>query len=204
MCRTGGCTHSRPVTGERYDDLVDDTGSEETTATSALPQGSVVPGADIWDDDDDDLTGDDAGSTHVIDLESERRDLDARSADEEWDDDSWLTEAQVVAHVDDDGVHDGSRGVEADDDDTTEAFGTKMQRWGTSSMLGASLSGLGLGLQQVLRPKETTQIEIRVEDDTDDDLDPIEVRLGDVPEDSVAVLRPWLADRSHSDVPPGS
>lgn len=177
--------------------LPDDPAATEdrSTGAGALPVGSVVPGADIWDWDDDEYD--------VVDIEAVRDERLAQSADDEWDDESWLAEAQVVAHVDDDGVHDGSRGVEADDDDTTEAFGTKLQRWGTSSMLGAGLSGLGIGLQKVLNPREPIQIEIQVDDDSDDHLDPVEVVLGDVPEDSVAVLRPWLADRSHSDVPPG-
>ncbi|MBS1847405.1 MAG: hypothetical protein JST73_03920 [Actinobacteria bacterium] len=181
---------------------------------AALPQGSVVPGADIWDwdddrdDDRDRIAGDSdvgAGAAEdVIDIETARQIQDARAAAAEWDDERWLTDAQVVAHVDDDGPHDGSRGVEADDDEGTEAFGTKVQRWGTTTMLGASLSGLGIGLQQVLRPKEAIPIEIEVDDRTDDDLDPIEVRLGKDPDHSVALLRPWLQGRSgRSDAPEG-
>lgn len=151
-----------------------------------LPAGSVVPGADIWDDDDD---GDVIGS-------AERREDDlSEDADTEWDDETWLQDAHVVAHVDDDGEHDGSRGVEGDDDETTEALGTKMQRWGTSSMLGMSLSGIGFGIQKVLEPKASGQIEIRVDDDSNDHLDPVEVKLGEDPEHSIAVLRPWLRER---------
>lgn len=126
-----------------------------------------MPGADIWDDVDD----------------------------EDGHDEAWLQDAHVVAHVDDDGVHDGSRGVEVDDDDTTEAFGTKMHRWGTSSMLGVTLSGIGFGIQKVLDPRKSSQIEIQVDDESDDRLDPVEVTLGDDPAHSVAVLRPWLQDR---------
>ncbi len=166
-------------------------GSRGGTNSGGLPAGSVVPGADIWDDDEDD----------VIDLDERRAHEYAEAADTEWDDESWLHDAQVVAHVDDDGAHDGSRGVEADDDEDTEAFGTKMQRWGTSSMLGVTLSGVGFGIQKVLEPRETTQIEIRVDDDTSDRLDPVEVKLGEDPEHSVAVLRPWLRGR---DVEPGA
>lgn len=169
---------------------MDRTGRE--SRSGALPQGSVVPGADIWDDDDD---------VEPIDF-TERLDQVGRdAADEEWDDQSWLQDAQVVAHVDDDGVHDGSRGVEADDDETTEAFGTKMQRWGTSSMLGVTLSGVGFGIQKVLDPRESAEVEIRVDDDTDDRLDPIEVKLGDDPADAVAFLRPWLQKRDQTDDP---
>lgn len=155
-----------------------------------LPQGSVVPGADIWDDEPDDVSGE------AVDADEVRDAIGRRAAEEDWDDDEgWLADAQVVAHADDVGVHDGSRGVEADDDETNEAFGTKLQRWGTSSVLGASLSGIGIGLGKIFNPQEGTQIEIQVDDDSDDHLDPVEVKLGKDPEHSVAVLRPWLRDR---------
>jgi hypothetical protein len=176
---------------------VTDANPDDPTGTDALPQGSVVPGADIWDDVDDAVDGNEAWDDDlVVDIETRREIARSRMAEAEWDDQTWLTEAQVVAHVDDDGVHDGSRGVEADDDETTEAFGTKIQRWGTTSMLGASLSGLGFGIQKVLNPRETLQIEIQVDDDSDDHLDPVEVKLGENPDESVAVLRPWLRDRN--------
>lgn len=178
---------------------------DDSPSRSALPSGSVVPGADIWDDDDDldmeiDMEIDLDIDLSVADL-SERREHDlADAADAEWEDEAWLQDAHVVAHVDDDGVHDGSRGVEADDDETTEAFGTKMQRWGTSSMLGVTLSGIGFGIDKVLNPRESTQIEIQVDDESDDHLDPVEVKLGEDPEHSIAVLRPWLRDRGgHQD-----
>ncbi len=179
-----------------------DANPDDPAGTDALPQGSVVPGADIWDDVDDAVDGNDAWDDDlVVDIETRREIARSRMAEAEWDDEAWLTEAQVVAHVDDDGVHDGSRGVEADDDETTEAFGTKIQRWGTTSMLGASLSGLGFGIEKVLRPRETLPIEIQVDDDSDDHLDPVEVKLGESPDESVAVLRPWLRDRTGADGP---
>lgn len=170
------------------------TGSDDDTPTRSLPAGSVVPGADIWDDDSDDERG--AGDDdRTVDMTSARETIARRAADHEWNDDTWLADAQVVAHVDDDGAHDGSRGIEADDDETTEAFGTKLQRWGTTSVIGASLSGLGIGLGKIFNPRETTQIEIQVDDDSDDHLDPVEVKLGEDPDHSVALLRPWLRDR---------
>lgn len=177
---------------------------EDTTAPGVLPQGSVVPGADIWDDDDDDIdASSDIDSDDIVDIETRRQVHQSRMAEAEWDDESWLTEAQIVAHVDDDGAHDGSRGVEADDDDHTEAFGTKIQRWGSTSMLGASLSGIGIGLQKILTPREPIQIEIQVDDDSDDHLDPVEVKLGGSPDESVALLRPWLRERTGADHPDG-
>lgn len=163
---------------------------DDSVPHSSLPSGSVVPGADIWDDDDE---------GGVADFGGHREDVLAAAADAEWDDESWLQDAHVVAHVDDDGAHDGSRGVEADDDETTEAFATKVQRWGTSSMLGVTLSGIGFGIQKILDPRKTTEVEIRVDDDTDDRLDPVEVKLGDDPEHSIAVLRPWLVQETGED-----
>ena len=176
-----------------------DADADDRTAPGVLPQGSVVPGADIWDDDDDLIdASNDTETDDVIDIETRRQVHQSRLAEAEWDDEAWLTEAQVVAHVDDDGAHDGSRGVEADDDASQEAFGTKLQRWGSTSMLGASLSGLGIGLDKVLRPREPIQIEIQVDDDSDDHLDPVEVKLGASPDESVALLRPWLRDANGS------
>ncbi len=172
-----------------------------------------MPGADIWDDDPEDAPEPDPSDVRgsdsldgerfvaegdVTDLEDARRRVLARAAEDDWDGDTWLHEAQVVAHADDDGPHDGSRGVEVDEDES-EDFGSKMRRWGTSSMLGASLSGIGFGIQKVLEPKESTQIEIEVADDTEGRLDPVEVTLGDEPDGSVAVLRPWLRNRSGSE-----
>lgn len=177
---------------------MDESETADPSEPEVLPQGSVVPGADIWDDLDDDVadpSGGDGDGGLTLDLETQREIRQSRLAEAEWDDESWLTDAQVVAHVEDDGAHDGSRGVEADDDESTEAFGTKLQRWGSTSMLGASLSGLGIGLQKVLNPRETTQIEIQVDNDSDDRLDPVEVKLGETPDESVAVLRPWLRGR---------
>lgn len=180
-----------------------DADSDDTTAPGVLPQGSVVPGADIWDDDDlveaTDGTDLDGEADDVVDIETRRQVHQSRMAEAKWDDDTWLTEAQIVAHVDDDGAHDGSRGVEADDDDHTEAFGTKIQRWGSTSMLGASLSGIGIGLQKILTPREPIQIEIQVDDDSDDRLDPVEVKLGGSPDESVALLRPWLREGTGAD-----
>lgn len=165
-----------------------------------LPQGSVVPGADIWDDVDDGSAGSvDDWDDLVVDMETRRQIQQSRMAEAEWDDASWLAEAHTVAHVDDGGAHDGSRGVEADDDDHTEAFGTKIQRWGSTSMLGASLSGIGIGLQKILTPREPIQIEIQVDDDSDDRLDPVEVKLGGSPDESVALLRPWLREGTGTD-----
>lgn len=177
-----------------------DAGTDDSAYSSGrpgdLPSGSVVPGADIWDDDDAaESTSSSPGAGDVVDIETQRQIRASLLAEAEWDEADWLADAQVVAHVDDDGPHDGSRGVEADDDETTEALGTKLHRWGTTSVLGASLSGLGIGLEKVLRPKETTQIEIRVDGDSDDRLDPVEVKLGDDPDHSVALLRPWLRNR---------
>lgn len=183
---------------------VSDADTHDPSAPSALPRGSVVPGADIWDDTDDPGADvDDHEFEDVVDLDTRREIARSRQAEADWDDERWLGDAQVVAHVDDDGVHDGSRGVEADDDADVEAFGTKLQRWGTTSMLGASLSGIGIGIDKVLRPRDPIQIEIQVDDDSDDRLDPVEVKLGNSPDESVALLRPWLRRRGSTDGPVG-
>lgn len=139
---------------------------EAHNVTPARSAGGIVPSGDLWDEDED-------------------------------DDESWMHDAQSVAHHDDDGKHDGSRGVEADDDETTEAFGSKMQRWAGTSVLGASLAGFGIAIDKVLFDRDPTQIEIQSESDDDGHLDPIQVKLSkDHPEESVAVLRPWLRDPS--------
>lgn len=126
---------------------------------------SIVPGAEIWDDDDD----------------------------------TWIHDAQTVVHPSDSGPHDGSRGVEADDDDTTLALGSKIQRWAGSSALGASLAGFGIAIDKVLFDRDPTQIEIQAEDDTDSHPKPIQVKINENdPQASMAVLRPWLNDQGDS------
>ncbi len=184
-----------------HDPHADTPGPGHEGATGDLPRGSVVPGADIWDDLDAEPF--DHGAPAVVDLETRRSVEESRAAATPVDDELWMIDAHRVPHVDDDGAHDGSRGVEADDDASTEAFNTKLQRWGTTTVLGASLSGMGIGIEKALFPKEEIQIEIRVDDDTDDRLDPVEVTLGEHPDESVAVLRPWLRDRFGDPDTPG-
>lgn len=156
---------------------------------TSLPTGSVVPGADIWDDDDD-WVPEPLQLVHSSDR--------VESDDDDGDDPTWEHEAHVAVHADDPGRHDGSDGVEVDDDDDHEAFGSKLQRWSRTSVVGASLAGMGIGLQQVINPRDPIQIEIEADDDEDDHLDPVKVKLDkERPERSVAILRPWLQDRRH-------
>ncbi len=158
-----------------------------------------MPGADIWDDDDEPVEDQSAGAEvielgdrlpGVLDGTEAGGDVDDDDVDE---DETWLIEAQVVPRVDDEGPHDGSRGVEVDEEDSDEAFGSKLQRWGATSVLGASLSGIGLGIDKAVFGRESTQIEIEADDDDDGRRDPIQVKLDpDDPDRSVAVLRPWM------------
>ena len=160
-----------------------------------LPPGSVVPSADIWDDDDDWQPGDDDPS-------------DA-------DDPAWLVEAQRVVHDSDDSEvgADSDEALAAEavaagaglaedptfDGRSDEAIASRIARWSRTSMVGASIAGMGLGLQKIFDPKDPVQIEIQVDDDLDDPLDPVEVKLDrDHPELSTATVRPWLFGKPRS------
>ena len=166
---------------------------DDEIGLTSLPTGSVVPGADIWHDDDDDWVPEPLHLVHSV-----APDPDASHDEDDAADEAWLVEAHVVVHPDDEGPHDGSAGVEVDDDDDREAFGSKVQRWSSTSVLGASLAGIGIGLQKALLPRDPIQIEIEADDDEDDHLDPVKVKLDqERPERSVAVLRPWLQDHRH-------
>lgn len=162
-----------------------------------LPRGSLVPGADIWDDVDEADEADLVGDADDVD--------DVR----------WMAEAQVVVNdrpltgslLDDDAL--AVEAVAAPsglDDDLTydgrsdEALASRLSRWGRTSMVGAGLSAIGFGLQKVLDPKEPIQIEIEVDGDADDDMrDPVKVTLDrDHPDQSVARLRPWLIGKSRT------
>ncbi len=153
-----------------------------------------MPGADIWDDDDD---------WQPTRVETTWREVTGEDA-------SWLVEAQVVVHPDDDlRVADGGSpsevvdvGIELDDDDDREGFGTKLNRWSRTSMVGATLSGIGIALEKVIYNRDPIQIEIEADADDEDHPDPVEVTLDhERPDRSVAVLRPWLSDGGGSSRP---
>jgi hypothetical protein len=112
------------------------------------------------------------------------------------DDEEWLPDAQTVVHGPDgepleepldDPVYDGR---------TDEAMASRMARWGRESVLGAGLVGVGRGIENVLQPKEPTEIVIEVDAERSGPDDPVTLYLVDVhPEQSVAVVRPWLLGR---------
>ena len=168
--------------------------ADDEAGLTALPTGSVVPGADIWDDDDD-WEPEPLRLVHSVEPEvaSGASDLD----EDDSDDEAWLIEAQIVRHASE-APEDGSAGVVVDDDDDREAFGSKLQRWSGTTALGMTLSGIGLGIEKAIFQRDPMQIEIEVDDDEDDHLDPVKVKLDEErPERSVAVLRPWLQDHRH-------
>ncbi len=69
-------------------------------------------------------------------------------------------------------------------------------------MVGATLSGIGIALEKVLYTRDPIQIEIQADADDEDHLDPVKVTLDhERPDQSVAVLRPWLADDGESSRP---
>ena len=94
--------------------------ADDEAGLSSLPTGSVVPGAGIWDDDDDDWEPEPLRLVHSVEPEvaSDAPDLD----EDDRDDEAWLIEAQIVQHASD-GPNDGSAGIVVDDDDDREAFG---------------------------------------------------------------------------------
>jgi hypothetical protein len=168
--------------------------ADDEPGLTSLPTGSVVPGADIWDDDDD-------WEPEPLRLvHSDGSDVDsvpASAEDDDGDDEAWLVEAQIVQHASD-VPNDGSAGIVVDDDDGREAFGSKLQRWSGTTALGMSLSGIGIGLEKAIFNRDPMQIEIEVDGDEDDHLDPVKVKLDqEHPDRSVAVLRPWLQDHRH-------
>ena len=124
-----------------------------------------MPGADIWDDDDE---------WQPTRVETTWREVTG-------EDESWLVEAQVVVHPEDQSGGLGRPittvevvGIEVDEDDEREGFGTKLNRWSRTSMVGATLSGIGIGLQKVLYAQDPIQIEIQADADDEDHLDPVE------------------------------
>lgn len=198
--RDGTAPCASPVLAERgggdrsYTVRVSTEDPQQPSGPSPLPSGSVVPGADIWEDDDD--------------WEPTRVETTWREVTGE--DSSWLVEAQVVVHPEDKlrlvgdvpPGEDADVGIELDDDDEREGFGTKLNRWSRTSMMGATLSGIGIGLQKVLNPQDQVQIEIEADADDDDHLDPVKVTLDhEQPDRSVAVLRPWLSEGGGSSRP---
>lgn len=132
-----------------------------------LPSGSVVPSADIWDDDESTGQGE-----------------------------AWLVEAQVVVHESDATAGDVTGKLADDllyDGREDQAAAGRMLQWGRSNAFGAGLAAIGLGIEKAVFAKEQIEIEIQHEADDDEPDKPLTVDLDqDHPERSVATLRPWL------------
>ena len=152
-----------------------------------LPAGSVVPSADIWDDDDDWEPGHDdtyvmapdgtwVSATSVADVDYTGDDPDA-----------------VAAALEADPTYDGR---------TDEAAASRVSKWGKSNLAGLGLSAIGFGIQKVLEPQNPVEIEMQVDDNSGDPDGPINVVLDqDHPENSVATVRPWLFGKSSGTKP---
>ncbi len=110
-----------------------------------------------------------------------------------WDDDEWMPDAQTVIHGPDgepleepldDPVYDG-RG--------DEAMASRMARWGHESVLGAGMAGAGRAIESFIKVERKTEIVIEVEAARSGPDDPVTLHLvDDHPEESVAIVRPWL------------
>jgi len=110
-----------------------------------------------------------------------------------WDDDEWMPDAQTVIHGPDgepleepldDPVYDGR---------SDEAMASRMARWGRESVLGAGMAGAGRAIESFIKVERKTEIVIEVEAARSGPDDPVTLHLvDDHPEESVAIVRPWL------------
>lgn len=131
----------------------------------------LVPGDDIWDDDDD-LYQDEHHAA------PEHRDAQGAAIDP--DDDPY---GEPI----DDPVFDGRE---------DEAAASRMARWGSQSMAGAAMLGFGRGLEKVLHQPEPTEVIREADDETDDPDRPVSLSMvPGHPERSVAHVRRWLLGR---------
>jgi hypothetical protein len=110
-----------------------------------------------------------------------------------WDDDDWMPDAQTVIHGPDGEPLEEPLDDPVYDARTDEAMASRMARWGRESVLGAGMAGAGRAIESFIRVERKTEIVIEVEADRTGPDDPVSLYLVDEhPEESVAIVRPWL------------
>ncbi len=110
-----------------------------------------------------------------------------------WDDDEWMPDAQTVIHGPDGEPLEEPLDDPVYDARTDEAMASRMARWGRESVLGAGMAGAGRAIESFIRVERKTEIVIEVEAERSGPDDPVTLHLvDDHPEESVAIVRPWL------------
>ena len=116
-----------------------------------------------------------------------------------WDDDEWMPDAQTVIHGPDGEPLEEPLDDPVYDARTDEAMASRMARWGHESVLGAGTAGAGRAIESFIRVERKTEIVIEVEADRTGPDDPVEPVPGrkEHPQESVAIVRPWLLGVPH-------